>query len=82
MSWLTGRQIVEFRRQVAPKLAFLYRCRRRLQKLGFTDSSELFQEVDKAHRALHSLYFSLWESGPYSRAKRDEELPPPSGGTF
>jgi hypothetical protein len=77
MSSLTRRQIVEFRRQVALKLAFLYRCKRRLQELGFTERSELFQEVDKAHRALHAVYFSLWESGPYSTRKRVEELPPP-----
>jgi hypothetical protein len=50
--------------------------------LEFTDRSELFQEVDKAHRALHALYFSLWESGPYSTRKRDEELPPASDRTF
>jgi hypothetical protein len=73
---------MEFRRQVSPKLGFLYRCKPRLQALGFTDRSELFQEVDKAHRALHALYFSLWESGPYSTRKRDEVLPPAGDRTF
>jgi hypothetical protein len=66
----------------APKLAFLYRCKRRLQEIGFTERSELYREADKAHRALHALYFSLWESGPYSTRKRDEELPPPGDRTF
>jgi hypothetical protein len=73
---------MEFRRQVAPKLGSLYRCRRRLQELGFTNRSELFQEVDKAHRALHALYFSLWKSGPYSPKKRDEEFPQPGERDF
>jgi hypothetical protein len=82
MSWLARRQIVEFRRQVAPKVAFLYRCKRRLQELGFTASNELFREVDKAHRALHALYFSLWESGPYSMRKRGQELPKPRDRDF
>ena len=82
MSWLTRRQMVEFRRRVEPMASFLHRCKPRLQELGFTDSNELYREVDKALRALHSLYASLWESGPYSRQKRDEELPPPGDRTF
>jgi hypothetical protein len=63
-------------------MEFYYRCRRRLEALGFTERDKMFKAVDEAHAALHRLHFELWESGPYSTKKRDEELPPPSDRDF
>jgi hypothetical protein len=63
-------------------MEFYYRCRRRLEALGFTEHDKVFKGVVETHRALHALDFELWESGPYSTKKRDEELPPPEDLTF
>jgi hypothetical protein len=63
-------------------MEFFYRCNRRLEALGFKDSDKIYKRVKDTHAALHSLHFELWESGPYSTKKRDEELPPPSDRDF
>ena len=63
-------------------LSFFYRCKRRLQALGYTEHDKIFKAVVEAHAALHALQFELWESGHYSQRKRDEELPPSSDRTF
>jgi hypothetical protein len=83
MSRLTRRQIEDFRHRIEPMLSFLYRCKRRLQALGFNDSSDIFRAVAEAHRAVHSLHFLLhWE--PYDRReeRRATDLPPPSDRDF
>jgi hypothetical protein len=82
MGKLTRRQIEEFRRRVGSVLNFFFRCKRRLESLGFKDSDKVFKGVTDVHRALHALHFELWESGSYSTKKRDEELPPPSDRDF
>jgi hypothetical protein len=82
MNRLTLRQIEEFRRRVRPTMEFYYRCKRRLAALGFTERDKIFTAVKEVHRVLHSLHFELWESGPYSRQKRDDELPPSSDRDF
>ena len=61
---------------------FFYRCKRRLQALGYTENDKTFKAVVDAHAALHALHFELWDSGPYSKQKRDEELSPSSDRTF
>ena len=63
-------------------MEFFYRCKRRLEALGFTESDKILQAVKEVHRALHALHFELWESGPYSKRKRDEDLPPSSDRDF
>jgi hypothetical protein len=40
-------------------LRFLYRCCRRLEKLGFTYESPVYKAVDKAYDGLHSLHIEL-----------------------
>jgi hypothetical protein len=82
MSHLTRRQIQEFIRRVKPMLDFFYRCKRRLEAPGFKDSDKVFKGVKDVHQALHALHFELWESGPFSGRKRDEELPPHGDRTF
>jgi hypothetical protein len=61
---------------------FFHRCKLRLQALGYSERDELYTEVLKAYRALDALQFLLWDSGPYSTQKRDEELPPASDPGF
>ena len=56
---LTPEQAARFQNRVRPMLSFLHQCRRRLERLDFVQDSELFQAVDKAHRAMHSLHVTL-----------------------
>jgi hypothetical protein len=63
-------------------MEFFYRCKRRLEALGFKDSDKIYKGVKDIHAALHSLHFELWESGPYSKRTREEDLPPPSERDF
>jgi hypothetical protein len=80
---LTRKQMEAFRYRIAPMRSFLYRCERRLNALGFTDSDKPLPSVCEAHRALDSLHFELhWE--PYDRReeRRVSDLPPPSESDF
>lgn len=40
-------------------LSFIYRCRRRLEALGFDQNSALYRAVDKAYSAMHGLHVDL-----------------------
>ena len=82
MSSLNRRQTEEFRRKVGPIVEFFYRCKRRLESLGFTEHDKMLEKVKEVNRALEALNFELWESGPYSTKARTEELPPPGDRTF
>jgi hypothetical protein len=79
---LTRAQIEALRHRIAPMLSFFWQCKRRLQALGYNENDKMFKAVVDAHAALHALNFELWESGPYSTRKRDEELPPAGDRTF
>jgi hypothetical protein len=80
---LTRRQIEAFRNRIGPILSFLYRCKRRLRALGFTDRNEIFRAVDQAHRAVHTLHFELhWEPYDHREERRPTNLPPPSDRDF
>jgi hypothetical protein len=56
---LTPAQTAKFRDRVRPTLRFLFLCRRRLEERGFDSTSQLYQAVDKAYDAIHSLYVRL-----------------------
>lgn len=75
---LTRKQAEALQDRIRPMLSFLYRCRRRLEILDFREDSEIFQSVDKAHRALHSLHVTLiYESCGRGVGERSEN--PPDG---
>jgi len=40
-------------------LHFLYRCRRRLDVLGFDQKGAIYQTIDKAYCAMHDLHMKL-----------------------
>ena len=56
---LTREQAEAFGRRIRPTVAFLYGAKERREKLGFTPSTELYQKVDKAHKALFFLSVEL-----------------------
>jgi hypothetical protein len=71
---LTPKQAEAFRQRIAPMLGFVHGCRRRLEARGFHPSSKVFQLVNAAYDALHSLHIELHymacKSGVW-RAKED-----------
>jgi hypothetical protein len=58
-------------------LHFLYRCRRRLDVLGFDDQGVIYQAIDRAYCAMHELHMKLhYEScGRGVGRANDERLP-------
>jgi hypothetical protein len=56
---LTRKQAEAFRDRIRPMLHFLYRCRRRLDGLGFDDKGVIYRAVDKAYCAMHELHMAL-----------------------
>jgi hypothetical protein len=56
---LTRKQAEALQDRIRPMLSFLHQCRRRLELLDFQQESEIFQAIDKAHRALHGLHVTL-----------------------
>ena len=56
---LTTKQAEALRDRIRPMLYFLLRCRRRLDVLGFDQKGAIYQAIDKAHSALHSLHVTL-----------------------
>jgi hypothetical protein len=56
---LKPEQAEAFRQRIAPMLGFVHGCRRRLEARGFHPSSKLYQLVNKAYDALHSLHIEL-----------------------
>jgi hypothetical protein len=56
---LTRKQAEALQDRIRPMLSFLHRCRRRLELLDFQQDSEIFEAVDKAHRAVHGLHVTL-----------------------
>jgi hypothetical protein len=55
----TPKQAEAFRERIAPMLGFVHGCRRRLEARGFHPSSKLYQLVNAAYDALHSLHIEL-----------------------
>ena len=49
---MTRRQMEAFRQRIAPMLSFLYRCRRRMQELGFSDSDKMYHAIDRRFKLL------------------------------
>jgi hypothetical protein len=56
---LTRDQAEAFRKRIMPTVAFLDRAKQRLDKIGFTPRTKLYQEVDKVHKALFFLSVEL-----------------------
>jgi hypothetical protein len=56
---LTSKQAESLRDLIRPMLHFLLKCRRRLEARNFDEQSAIFQAVDKAHSAIHSLHVEL-----------------------
>jgi hypothetical protein len=61
-------------------LGFLHNCRRRLDARGFDPKGPIYQAIDKAYCAMHSLHISLhYESlghGIWTRDKERTEIKP------
>jgi hypothetical protein len=56
---LTTKQAEALRDRIRPMLHFLYKCRRRLDALGFDAKGPIYQVIDKAYSALHDLHVTL-----------------------
>lgn len=56
---LTPEQASRFQDRVRPMLSLLHQARRQLERLDIVEDSEIFQAVDKAHRAMHGLHVTL-----------------------
>jgi len=57
-------------------LSFLYRCRRRLDVLGFDQKGAIYQTIDKAYCAMHDLHMKLhYESCGRGVGRASEERP-------
>jgi hypothetical protein len=73
---LKPKQAEALQNRIRPMLSFLHRCRRRLEALDFNQESELFQAVDKAHRAVHGLHVTLiYESCGRGVGEPSEDAP-------
>jgi hypothetical protein len=56
---LTTSEARAFYDRIWPATNFLYRCRERLQRLGFDRECRLYKDVDKAYGAMRSLTVEL-----------------------
>jgi hypothetical protein len=56
---LTTKQAEALRDRIRPMLHFLYKCRRRLDTLGFDAKGPVYQVIDKAYCAMHDLHMKL-----------------------
>jgi len=56
---LSTKQAEALRDRVRPMLHFLYRCRQRLDALGFDDKGVIYRAIDKAYCAIHELHMTL-----------------------
>ena len=56
---LTTKQAEGLRDRIRPMLHFLYRCRRRIDALGFDDKGAIYRAIDKAYCAMHELHTTL-----------------------
>ena len=56
---LTTQQADALRDRIRPMLHFLYRCRRRLDALGFDEKGVVYRAIDKAYCAMHELHMTL-----------------------
>jgi hypothetical protein len=79
---LTTKQAEALRDRIRPMLQFLYKCRRRLDVLGFDAKSPIYQVIDKAYCAMHDLHMKLhYEScghGVGRAGEQREGLTPPT----
>jgi hypothetical protein len=73
---LTPKQADALRDRIRPMLHFLFRCRRRLDALGFDEKSAIYQAIDKAYCAMHDLHMKLhYESCGHGVGKPPDERP-------
>jgi len=56
---LTIKQAEALRDRIRPMLHFLFRCRRRVDALGFDQKGAVYQAIDKAYCAMHDLHMKL-----------------------
>jgi hypothetical protein len=55
-------------------LYFLFRCKRRLDALGFDQKGPIYRAVDKAYGAMHELHITLhYESCGRGVGRRDKK---------
>jgi hypothetical protein len=75
MPKLTREQAEAFRNKIGPTVAYLLLAKDRLERLGFTPCTELYQKVDKAHKALFflsvELHFMSVGSGVWKASDED-----------
>jgi hypothetical protein len=56
---LTHEQAGKLREVIGPHMEYLFRLRERMTKMGFLTDDKLYQLVDKAYGAMHSLFIEL-----------------------
>jgi hypothetical protein len=52
-------QIAKLKKSVAPMLRYLYKLKDRMQRVGFLPQDPLYQCVERAYNAVHSLSVKL-----------------------
>jgi hypothetical protein len=73
---LTIKQADALRDRIRPMLHSLYRCRRRLDALGFDDKGVIYRSIDKAYCAMHELHMTLrYESCGRGVGRASDERP-------
>jgi hypothetical protein len=82
---LTTQQAEALRDRIRPMLHFLFRCRRRLDALGFDEKGAIYQAIDKAYCAMHDLHMKLhYESCGHgvgrANAEQSKGNPPGNSG--
>jgi hypothetical protein len=79
---LTTKQAEALRDLIRPMLDFLHKCRRRLDARGFDPNGPIYQAIDKAYCAVHSLHVTLhYESCSHGVARADEKHTEPESRT-
>ena len=79
---LTHKRAAAFAVRISPMLGFVGRCRRQLEKLGFTEKSAIFRAVDKAYCAMQSLHVELRYASCESGVRRPRgQDPGPTSAT-